>query len=142
MSTRLLGLFALLLLALAAGVWWLADETPPARSVQETIALSERDALPEMRLLGGATGTTPDAGSIRPGRTPAPVPVDVVPLALDGGLSVNNATISSDLKLITLTASGNVTLGTTKVTADAATWWVPAATTISTPTWCATSTAR
>jgi len=40
--------------------------------------------------------------------------------SLSGGLTVSAAAISTDKKVITLTASGNVTLGTTTVTADAA----------------------
>jgi len=89
MSTRLVGLFAVLLLALVAGGWWWIASTSPGEPVVTTgqrvgsrDAASAAEGLPVLRAPDAAGDTGSGAGA-----APAPPPTDVVPLALDGGLS-------------------------------------------------------
>jgi hypothetical protein len=89
MSMRLVGLFALLLLALVASGWWWIASTPADEPLADTgqAAITRdtndaTDALPVLR----APDEHRDAGSLV-GAASEPRAMDVEPLDLDGGVS-------------------------------------------------------
>lgn len=102
MSSRILGMFASLLLALAAGAWWWIVDAPSTVSPTAMSARGEHDARAAQRAPGTTPDTAMDADSSGPRRASVPAVAEVVPLALDGGLSAADRVrdLSQDLRIL------------------------------------------
>jgi hypothetical protein len=100
MSSRVVGLSAVLLLALVAGGWWWIVQTSSSVSPDrpDIGAVASEDGDPSGVLRGSRAPTDEEPGGR--GASTGTQPNQVVPLALDGGLSADERVDELDLDLI------------------------------------------
>ncbi|MHC4845148.1 MAG: hypothetical protein ACYTCU_03200, partial [Planctomycetota bacterium] len=114
MTTRLVGLFALLLLVLVASGWWWIASTPGDESVatSETVAVTPRGpGAPDPTGVPSVLRAPdlPGDADIAPDSVASAPSTDVVPLALDGGISAEDrvARLSRDMISARKTTGGD-----------------------------------